>query len=133
MDGSPRLRTLPAAEFPAIAARASRRRQSQIDLASWPVLPIFKYLAKVGKMDSDALLESFNLGVGMILVVPSAYVKKVEADLKRRREKFFQIGRIERGDTAKGARCIFRRIKSLAISDLQTKKGQATRPSLFYF
>src|SRR5437763_11665672 len=25
-----------------------------IDLASWPVLPIFKDLAKVGKMDSDA-------------------------------------------------------------------------------
>jgi phosphoribosylformylglycinamidine cyclo-ligase len=70
------------------------------------VLPIFKYLAKVGKMDSDALLESFNLGVGMILVVPSAYVKKVETDLKRRREKFFQIGRIERGDTAK-ARVVY--------------------------
>ena len=80
--------------------------KAQIDLASWPVLPIFKYLAKVGKMDSDALLESFNLGVGMILVVPSAYVKKVEADLKRRREKFFQIGRIERGDTAK-ARVVY--------------------------
>ena len=77
-----------------------------IDLASWPVLPIFKYLAKVGKMDSDALLESFNMGVGMIMVVPSAYVKKVEADLKRRREKFFQIGRIERGDTAK-ARVVY--------------------------
>src|SRR5947207_6756761 len=80
--------------------------KAQIDLASCPVLPIFKYLAKVGKMDSDALLESFNLGVGMILVVPSAYVKKVEADLKRRREKFFQIGRIERGDTAK-ARVVY--------------------------
>src|SRR6266478_5858981 len=80
--------------------------KAQIDLASWPVPAIFKYLAKVGKMDSDALLESFNLGVGRILVVPSAYVKKVEADLKRRREKFFQIGRIERGDTAK-ARVVY--------------------------
>jgi len=52
-------------------------------------------------MDTDGLLESFNLGVGMILVVPPAYIAKVEADLKRRREKFFNIGRIERGDTAK--------------------------------
>src|SRR5579871_3941223 len=72
-----------------------------VDLASWPVLPIFKYLAKVGRMDTDGLLESFNLGVGMILVVPPAHIAKVEADLKRRREKFFNIGRIERGDTAK--------------------------------
>src|SRR5215813_7381443 len=77
-----------------------------VDLASWPVLPIYKYLAKVGKMDTDGLLESFNLGVGMILVVPPAHIAKVEADLKRRREKFFNIGRIERGDTAK-ARVVY--------------------------
>ena len=41
------------------------------------------------EMESDALLESFNLGVGMVLVVPSAY--EVEADLKRRREKFSRV------------------------------------------
>jgi phosphoribosylaminoimidazole (AIR) synthetase len=39
--------------------------------------------------------------VGMILVVPQARVQSVEADLKRRREKFFRIGRIERGDSGK--------------------------------
>jgi len=80
--------------------------RAQIDLASWPVPSVFKYLAKLGKMDSDALLESFNMGIGMILVVPSAYVGKVEADLKRRREKFFRIGRIEKGDNAK-ARVVY--------------------------
>ena len=75
--------------------------QAQIDLASWPVPPIFKYLAKIGKIETDELLQSFNLGVGMILVVPQARVQFVEADLKRRREKFFRIGRIERGDSGK--------------------------------
>lgn len=80
--------------------------KAQIDLAAWPVPPIFKYLAQLGKMDSDALLESFNMGVGMILAVPSAHVSSVEADLKRRREKFYRIGRIERGDNAK-ARVIY--------------------------
>jgi phosphoribosylformylglycinamidine cyclo-ligase len=75
--------------------------QAQIDLDSWPVLPIFKYLAKVGKIDPDELLQSFNLGVGMILVVPQAHVQSVEADLKRRREKFHRIGRIEKGDSGK--------------------------------
>jgi phosphoribosylformylglycinamidine cyclo-ligase len=80
--------------------------KAQIDLAAWPVPPIFKYLAQLGKMDSDALLESFNMGIGMILAVPSAHVSSVEADLKRRREKFYRIGRIERGDNAK-ARVIY--------------------------
>ncbi|HUI74509.1 MAG TPA: phosphoribosylformylglycinamidine cyclo-ligase [Candidatus Acidoferrum sp.] len=80
--------------------------KAEIDLAAWPVPSIFKFLAKLGKMDSDALLESFNMGIGMILAVPPSHVGKVEADLKRRREKFFRIGRIERGDNAK-ARVIY--------------------------
>jgi len=75
--------------------------QAQIDLDSWPVLPIFKYLAKVGKIETDELLQSFNTGVGMILVVPQPHVQSVEADLKRRREKFHRIGRIEKGDSGK--------------------------------
>jgi len=75
--------------------------RAQIDLESWPVPPIFKYLAHLGKIETDELLQSFNMGVGMILVVPPAKVKSVEADLKKRREKFFLIGRIERSDSGK--------------------------------
>jgi phosphoribosylformylglycinamidine cyclo-ligase len=75
--------------------------RAEIDLASWPVLAIFKYLAKIGKIDTDDLLQAFNLGVGMILVVPPQHISSVEGDLKRRREKFFRIGRIERGDSGK--------------------------------
>jgi phosphoribosylformylglycinamidine cyclo-ligase len=75
--------------------------KAQIDLASWPVPHIFKFLADLGKIETNELLQSFNMGVGMILVVPPAHVKSVEADLKRRREKFFRIGRIERGDSGK--------------------------------
>ncbi len=75
--------------------------KAEIDLASWPVPAIFKYLAKLGSIDTDDLLQSFNMGVGMILVVPPQNVKLVEADLKKRREKYFLIGRIERGESGK--------------------------------
>src|SRR5438309_855073 len=75
--------------------------KAEIDLASWPVLPIFRYLAKLGKIDIGELLQSFNMGVGMILVVPAKKVKSVEADLKKHREKFFRIGRIERSESGK--------------------------------
>jgi phosphoribosylformylglycinamidine cyclo-ligase len=77
-----------------------------IDLESWPIPSIFKYLAKVGEIDTDELLQAFNMGIGMIVIVPSAYVKEAEADLKRRREKFYRIGRIEKGDTGK-ARLVY--------------------------
>jgi phosphoribosylformylglycinamidine cyclo-ligase len=75
--------------------------KAEIDLASWPVPAIFKYLAKLGAIDTDELLQSFNMGVGMILVVPPQNVKLVEADLKKRREKYFLIGRTERGESGK--------------------------------
>ena len=70
--------------------------QAVIDLDSWPVLPVFRYLARLGKIERDELLQTFNMGVGRILVVPAANVSRVESELKRRREKFYLIGRIER-------------------------------------
>jgi phosphoribosylformylglycinamidine cyclo-ligase len=80
--------------------------KATIDLDAWPIPPIFKYLAKLGEIDTDELLHSFNMGVGMIVIVSAEHVKNAEADLKRRREKFFRIGRIERGDTGK-ARLVY--------------------------
>jgi len=47
------------------------------------------------------LLQSFNMGVGMLLIVPPKNVKSVEADLKQHREKFFRIGRIDRSESGK--------------------------------
>ena len=77
-----------------------------IDLGAWPIPSIFKYLSKLGEIETDDLLQTFNMGIGMIAIVPSANVKDAEADLKRRREKFYRIGRIERGDTGK-ARLVY--------------------------
>jgi phosphoribosylformylglycinamidine cyclo-ligase len=74
-----------------------RNVQAVVELGSWPVLPIFKYLAKLGGIERDEMLQTFNTGVGMILVVPAKSVARVESELRRRREKFFPIGRIEEG------------------------------------
>ena len=74
-----------------------RNLQAVVELGSWPVLPIFKYLAKLGSIERDELLQTFNLGVGMVLVIPPRSVARVESELRRRREKFFLIGRVEEG------------------------------------
>ncbi len=74
-----------------------RTVQATVDLGSWPVLPIFRYLARIGKIEEEELLRTFNLGAGMILVVPPKHVRKVETELKRRREKYYVIGRLESG------------------------------------
>ncbi len=78
-----------------------RNVQAVVELGTWPVLPIFKFLAKVGRIDREEMLQTFNLGVGMILVVPAKSVSSVETELRRRREKFFMIGRVENSTRGK--------------------------------
>jgi phosphoribosylformylglycinamidine cyclo-ligase len=75
--------------------------QAEIELGSWPVPPIFSYLAGLGKLERDELLRTFNMGVGMILVVPIENHRALETELKRRREKYFRIGQIRRCDPRK--------------------------------
>jgi phosphoribosylformylglycinamidine cyclo-ligase len=84
--------------LPRVLPRGTR---AEIELGSWPVPPLFKYLAALGKMERDELLRTFNLGVGMILVVPGKHLRKVEAELKRRREKFYRIGQVVSCDPSK--------------------------------
>jgi phosphoribosylformylglycinamidine cyclo-ligase len=74
-----------------------RNVQAVVELGTWPVLPIFRYFAKIGQIERDELLRTFNLGVGMILIVPAKDVAHVESELRRRREKFYMIGRVENG------------------------------------
>ena len=80
--------------LPRVLPRSAR---ASVDLTSWPVPAVFRYLAGLGKISAEEMLRTFNMGIGMILVVPPANVKKVEEELKRRREKFHRIGKIETG------------------------------------
>ncbi len=78
-----------------------RGTQATIELGAWPVPRIFSYLAGLGQIEREELLQTFNVGVGMILVVPPKHLHKVETELKRRREKFYRIGHVNRGDPGK--------------------------------
>jgi len=44
------------------------------------------------------MLRTFNMGLGMLLVVPSAKFKKAQAVLERVGEKAYTIGRIVKGE-----------------------------------
>ncbi len=43
------------------------------------------------------MLRTFNMGLGMLLIVSPRDLPKVVAALKKRREKFWTVGRIVRG------------------------------------
>jgi phosphoribosylformylglycinamidine cyclo-ligase len=71
---------------------------AHVDLASWTVPPLFEHLQKLGNVDQDEMLRTFNMGIGLIVVVPAEKVKKAKAILNRANERHHIIGRIVRGE-----------------------------------
>ncbi len=71
---------------------------AQVQLGSWPVLPIFSHLQKLGNLSEPEMLRTFNMGIGMILVVPTKKFKRVQSVLERTGEKGYTIGRIVKGE-----------------------------------
>lgn len=71
---------------------------ANIQLGSWPVLPVFTHLQKLGNVDQDEMMRTFNMGIGMILVVPAKKFKRVQSILDRVNEKGYTIGRVVKGD-----------------------------------
>ena len=74
--------------------------RAEVKLGSWPVLPIFDLIAEKGSVPQDYMLRTFNMGLGMLLIVSSRDLPKVVSALKKRREKFWNIGRIVPGEPA---------------------------------
>ncbi len=68
--------------------------RAEVRLGSWPVLPIFELIAQLGDVPPDDMLRTFNMGLGMLLIVSPRDLPKVTSTLKQRREKFWNIGRI---------------------------------------
>ena len=69
-----------------------------IELGSWPALPIFDHLQKLGNVPQDEMLRTFNMGLGMLLVVNPKKFKKAQTLLERAGEKFYNVGRITKGE-----------------------------------
>ena len=69
-----------------------------IEFGSWPVLPIFTHLQALGNVSQDEMLRTFNMGVGMLLVIPAKKFKKAETVLDRAGEKYYTVGRIVKGE-----------------------------------
>ncbi|MBX5496216.1 MAG: phosphoribosylformylglycinamidine cyclo-ligase, partial [Bryobacteraceae bacterium] len=63
-----------------------------IQLGSWPVPPIFELLKRLGRMSEDDYRRTFNLGIGMVLVVGKQDASKARRLLDRLGETYYEIG-----------------------------------------
>jgi phosphoribosylformylglycinamidine cyclo-ligase len=69
-----------------------------VDTASWPSQPIFEHLQQLGTIEKDEMMRTFNMGIGMVLVVSPKKFKKVMGVLDKAGEKAYTIGRIVKGE-----------------------------------
>lgn len=70
---------------------------ARIEMDSFPILPIFDLIQKSGNIPTPDMYSTFNMGIGMCVVVPAVQSKQAIASLKASGEEAFIIGTVEKG------------------------------------
>ena len=68
-----------------------------IDLSSWTLPPVFRWLAETAGMAEGELLKTFNCGIGMVVVVAADRADAITALLSGQGETVTRIGVVEPG------------------------------------
>lgn len=63
----------------------------------WPRPPLFDLIAKLGNVEPSEMLSTFNMGLGMVCVLPEKDVPSALALLASRGVAAFDVGRVEAG------------------------------------
>ena len=63
----------------------------ELDATSWPLLPVFQWLKKVGNIENKELARTFNCGIGMILVVEARDLDQIKKMVK---EPIYELGHV---------------------------------------
>ena len=67
---------------------------AEIEVTSWKLPPVFKWLKTAGNVSSAELARTFNTGVGMVAVVRKEDVQQVKDELEAAGEQVYEIGRL---------------------------------------
>ncbi|MDR2827065.1 MAG: phosphoribosylformylglycinamidine cyclo-ligase [Candidatus Adiutrix intracellularis] len=69
-----------------------------IDPSAWVVPPIFHLLQQWGGVTDFEMFRTFNMGIGLAVIVPSSKVEGAVAALQKEGETVFRLGHLERGE-----------------------------------
>ncbi len=65
-----------------------------IEEGTWPVLPVFELMQELGEVERMSMYNTFNMGIGMVLVVAPENVSKVMEIVEGMNDKAYVIGKI---------------------------------------
>lgn len=71
---------------------------AEVRKGSWPVPPVFPYLQRLGGIPEEEMYRVFNMGLGLVLVLPEGEVERAQALVES-----FPIGRVVPGTGIKWA------------------------------
>jgi len=74
-----------------------RGRRAVLERGSWPVLPVFNLIQKIGVIERAEMDRTFNNGLGLILIVGRKFADSVSQTLKQMGEPSFVIGEVRGG------------------------------------
>ncbi|MCH1642641.1 phosphoribosylformylglycinamidine cyclo-ligase [Paenibacillus timonensis] len=69
----------------------------EIAYGSWPVLPIFDLLQKRGNVSPRDMFTTFNMGIGLVVIVAEDQAEQAVAVLEQAGETPYVIGRVNEG------------------------------------
>ena len=72
-----------------------------INEGSWEILPVFKFLEEKGNIPHREMFNIFNMGIGMVVVLPAADADKAISILQTHGEKATVIGEVVQGAECK--------------------------------
>ncbi|MCI1775969.1 MULTISPECIES: phosphoribosylformylglycinamidine cyclo-ligase [Paenibacillus] len=69
-----------------------------IEYGAWPILPIFKLMQDKGSISNKDMFTTFNMGIGMVLVVKEQDADGALQFLRSAGEEAYVIGRVTEGE-----------------------------------
>ncbi|MCI8284971.1 MAG: phosphoribosylformylglycinamidine cyclo-ligase [Firmicutes bacterium] len=69
-----------------------------IQAGTWEVPPVFKYMKEKGNIDAREMFSTFNMGIGMMLIVKPEDMEGVVRTLEAKGETPSVIGRVVKGE-----------------------------------
>ncbi len=71
---------------------------ARVTTEAWQPPAIFRLIAEGGPVARDEMFRTFNMGIGMVLIVSSDAADQVEGSLRARGETCFRLGELVAGD-----------------------------------
>jgi phosphoribosylformylglycinamidine cyclo-ligase len=78
---------------------------AEIDVSAWEIPPVFRFLQREGGVEKEEMFKTFNMGIGMVLMIGEKELSPVGDALARGNQRFRVIGRVVAGNVGVIYKC----------------------------